>query len=516
MRLTAHSHVPSSPLDSRHFESHNVTIGLKAHLVGVEAHIPDMLSKDPFITREAQFAKILNSEEDVKALRAHVKEIIESPAFNASHRCCKCLAHLVDQAIAGRFDNLKERVIGTDLFGRSPSYDTGGDAIVRVTVNDLRKRLLQYYDQFGGSSKFRIRIPAGSYIPEITYENHLAGSGLMSASKNGASVPIHSESAHAGSALEVTQELPKYSPAGRLPDTGEKTNAGAFKWVLLFCVLVVALNLALWAIFWMRSTHQEAHKVTSPLWSVLLSSAHATHLITSDPNILYIQGVTHTRLSVSDYANHNYIPEHNNLTPEQLHFCQTMLGSDAGDAVDVPIVLRVGQLAVSVQGNLDVRAARSMRIADLRSDDNFILLGSPLSNPWFSLFDDQLDFRFDLDKDSIANLRPRPHELPVYTPTATSGLTGQTFAIIALVQNIDRSGQTLLLAGLDAEGTDAAGSFITNLPRLSDTLQKCGIKPSGPLQHFELLLRLNTMAGTPSDIDVVACHILPGIPSHRS
>jgi hypothetical protein len=35
-----------------------------------------------------------------------------------------------------------------------------------------------------------------------------------------------------------------------------------------------------------------------------------------------------------------------------------------------------------------------------------------------------------------------------------------------------------------------------------------------PLQHFELLLQLNMMAGSPKNVDVVACHVLPGTSVH--
>src|ERR1019366_10410537 len=78
------------------------------------------------------------------------------------------LEYIILQAIAGQFDSLKERVIGMELFGRSASYDTGDDAIVRVTASDVRKRLLQHYGRFGATSEYRISLPSGSYIPEIT------------------------------------------------------------------------------------------------------------------------------------------------------------------------------------------------------------------------------------------------------------------------------------------------------------------------------------------------------------
>jgi len=95
-------------------------------------------------------------------------------------------------------------------------------------------------------------------------------------------------------------------------------------------------------------------------------------------------------------------------------------------------------------------------------------------------------------------------------------LSGDTYAVIAFVQNPDQDGQVLLLAGATAEGTAAAGKLATDQTRLFPVLQKCGIHLSGPVQHFELLLHLNSIAGSPSHIDVEACHVLPGNSPHKS
>ena len=69
---------------------------------------------------------------------------------------------MVEKALDGDFDLLKERLIGSELFGRSPGYDTGEDAIVRVAASDLRKRLLQFYGSSNPQSRFRIDLPPGS------------------------------------------------------------------------------------------------------------------------------------------------------------------------------------------------------------------------------------------------------------------------------------------------------------------------------------------------------------------
>jgi hypothetical protein len=189
-------------------------------------------------------------------------------------------------------------------------------------------------------------------------------------------------------------------------------------------------------------------------------------------------------------------------------------GDNPSAALDPPTTARIAALAQTGARAMDVRAARSIQLTDLQTDDNFILLGSPRSDPWSALFTDELDFRFSFDRTTaqeiVVNAHPHPNESPTYVPTALGWGTGESYAIVALVQNLDQNGQVLLLAGANGEATEAAGKLVTDLPRLAATLQKCGIDSSGPLRHFELLMRVNTMAGSPNQSDVVACHILQG------
>ena len=126
-----------------------------------------MSSSTHVAERSAEIARILETENDLKAFQQHVEEVLHGEAFRGSHRSGQFLRYVVNQAINGHCDELKERLIGIEMFGRSPSYDTGEDAIVRVTASDVRRRLLQHYGTYGTSSEFRIRLPLGSYIPEI-------------------------------------------------------------------------------------------------------------------------------------------------------------------------------------------------------------------------------------------------------------------------------------------------------------------------------------------------------------
>jgi hypothetical protein len=479
--------------------------------------IPHMQLPSTTDSRIAEFAKLIEHKADIASLQQHLKEVIEGDVFKGSHRSGQFLQYIIDQAIAGHFDSLKERVIGMELFGRSASYDTGDDAIVRVTASDVRKRLLQHYGRFGATSEYRISLPSGSYIPEITrvprgeagtFDGPLAH-GEPGHVHNNSPIPNQEALAVPGTSVIDAAALP-------LVEGPQPKRLGGYRW-LLFGIVIVAINLTLWGIFWSRPAPLENPRTLSLPWSALFGSPHAVELITSDPNISDIQGITGSEVTVSDYANHKYIPIPNKLTPEQDYFCRSILRGDNSARVDAPIVAKVAALAQSNSKSIDVRTARSVQITDLKSDNNFIFLGSPRSDPWFSLFSDQLDFRFVFDKnsgsESIRNFHPRPNEQAQYVPTAAGWATGDSYAILALVKNPDQSGQILLLAGANEEGTEAAGKFATDLTRLSAELSKCGIPPTGSLRHFEMLLHLNTMAGTPNNIDSVACHILPDPPA---
>ena len=89
-----------------------------------------MESVDPINIRLAEIADIAKSGTNVVAIRRHVKEIIEGTEFKGSPRCGRFLQYVVDHALAGDFESLKERAIGAALFGRSHSYNNVEDPIV--------------------------------------------------------------------------------------------------------------------------------------------------------------------------------------------------------------------------------------------------------------------------------------------------------------------------------------------------------------------------------------------------
>lgn len=107
------------------------------------------------------------SSEQVRIVRAHVHEIISSSAFAGSKRSQDFLLLVVEHALAGRFDSLRERMIGAEMFGRRIDYDTANDAVVRVKATEVRKKLAQFYREATVRPPLQIELSPGSYVPQF-------------------------------------------------------------------------------------------------------------------------------------------------------------------------------------------------------------------------------------------------------------------------------------------------------------------------------------------------------------
>lgn len=105
--------------------------------------------------------------EDVETVRSQLARMLSDPLFSQSRRYPRLLRRIVEDSLAGNIDNLKERVLGIELFDRAPDYDTNADAIVRVTAAEIRKRIAQYYHAQEHQTEPRIDLPVGGYVAEF-------------------------------------------------------------------------------------------------------------------------------------------------------------------------------------------------------------------------------------------------------------------------------------------------------------------------------------------------------------
>lgn len=108
------------------------------------------------------------------AIREQLARVLGSSFFRKSQRYTAFLRFTVEQVLAGQSDCLKERTIGTEVFGRPPDYDTGADHVVRSAAGEIRKRLAQYYQVPTTAGELRIDLCPGSYIPQFSFPHQKA------------------------------------------------------------------------------------------------------------------------------------------------------------------------------------------------------------------------------------------------------------------------------------------------------------------------------------------------------
>ena len=107
-------------------------------------------------------------EENGHAIRAELNRVLSSSVFTRSERLSKLLRFLVERQLEGKEDELKETLIGVEVFGRMPDYDTKLDSTVRTEAARIRARLSRYYANEGSGAPLIIELPKGGYVPRYS------------------------------------------------------------------------------------------------------------------------------------------------------------------------------------------------------------------------------------------------------------------------------------------------------------------------------------------------------------
>jgi hypothetical protein len=112
----------------------------------------------------------LNGVESVSKIEQHrvaLQTVLASAAFSKNPRLAALLEYLCVRCFEGEADSIKEYNIATDVFRRPPDFDQSTDAIVRVEMHRLRKKLREYYASEGAAEPLEIVIQSGQYQPEF-------------------------------------------------------------------------------------------------------------------------------------------------------------------------------------------------------------------------------------------------------------------------------------------------------------------------------------------------------------
>ena len=175
------------------------------------------------------------------------------------------------------------------MFGRSATYDTADDAIVRVTASDVRKPLLQHYGNTGAHSKFRINLPSGSYVPEFC---------LIPASALG-SLDIPVIVRPAPDIELVPHPMPPNNPRPWFRSWRAPAAAA-----LLICILIGAS----WAVRRWVLTSGSSDSLNVAAFQGM---PHTAQVIVADDALVLIQALLDRRFTLEEYENLTYmnVPE---------------------------------------------------------------------------------------------------------------------------------------------------------------------------------------------------------------
>jgi hypothetical protein len=418
------------------------------------------------------FRQLRNSEETTSGPPESpewslVLRVANSRGFQKAPRLRELLQYLCQCSLEGRTDDLHEQKVGCHVFGRTDSYRTQDDNIVRVSVSQLRKKLDLYFSGEGAAEPVVIEIPRGTYQPQFCV-------------RGVADFPVATPE-NISAALARSSRLP---------------------WAigLILGGVIIVLLATVFGLWRENRIHlAEAHPLNSlpapvqHFWRTLFNPNHRTDIVVADSGLAFLQDITGGTVFLDDFAAGRHIGRLL-ATPKgaQLEaIVRRMTSREFTSAADIQLALKITNLNRIEWQRGSVRFARSLETRDFNSQ-NMILLGSKRSNPWVELFEPRMNFRLEYDNEvgapKVRNLSPQPGEEAVYRSDLGAGPQTAVFAVIGLLPNLGTSGHVLLIAGTDMEATEAAGNYLCG-PFSAPFLARLGFGQASKPPHFEAVIK---------------------------
>ncbi len=420
----------------------------------------------------------------IKEKRDLVDRVANSPIFQRSPRLREFLIYVSDCTINERLEGVREQQIAENVFNRKPDYNAGQDNIVRVEARSLRKRLDAYFAGEGKDEPMILSMPKGSY--SICFETR----------------PLEME---ARALVEIPD--PAETAVVAIPP-------GRFPWLVgVLCASVAGLAVLV-AMQW--QFNRAGKGILRPAlilpFSALIEDSKDTYIVTSDSSLVLIEDLRRRQVSLDDYITRRYMGDANAPAsdPVRQELIQILLKRRYTNAAETALAARIVQRYSGSSSRMLLRSGHGVQLSDFKNH-NVILFGSPASNPWARLFSETLNFQYDWDqarRGLFRNRSPRAGEQAVYSMSTNPGEKGEAYAVVAFVPNVNGEGHVLLVAGTSAEGTEAAGEFITDDTRAAAAIKAIGIDPAGPPRHFEILLGAKAIAGSASQSTILASRLI--------
>ena len=420
--------------------------------------------------------------------REFLDDILRSTPFRTSRQCQDLFRYIVEHSLAGSDDLLRERMIGIEVFGRAPDYDTAQDPVVRVRAADVRKRLAQYYQtQKNLNGQWKIEIPTGSYKAQFHRPE-----GAVSQVATATEVTRPSGEAIASQRPERLIGNTRF----RERDVFWATGAA----IILLAAMFAGLRLT-------RHTTPPTSNALDIFWGPVLENPRPVFVCTGS-NSVYVLSSKAIKKYKTAHA-HGQDATTNLETVVPLEELRNLSGDDfipvkdrfltTGDA---SATAQISSLLASRHHPYDLRFGTDLSFGDLRNS-SAVLIGA-FNNSWTLNMTDNLRFVYESGDSPEMHVQDKFDTSRSWWPKFLGEKDSDDYAIVSRILDSKTGSVLLIIAGLTHRGTQAAGDFITNPELVAEFIKQA--PKDWSRKNLQIVLHTNVVNDIPGTPTVVASY----------
>ena len=398
------------------------------------------------------------------------------------------LLYLCQRVLSDPATVIREHEIGCNVLGRRADFNPNDDNIVRVQISHLRKKLDEYFSTDGAAELLILTIPKGSYVPRFAARVQR----VLDADAT------------------VTVIPPPVQPVPVKPAASPRW------WLWPLCGLLTVLLIVGIVSLYRRPNALDVkreHAADNLIWSSIFNPVSPPSIVVADTCLVMLQDTLGTDISLADYIGGQY-PDNllSKVSDEPLRKSLTTLASRQYTSLgDVDIASGLMELSSRLGATGSIHYARHLNIRNFQSG-NFVLIGSRRGNPWVGLFEQQLNFSLNENPQThrfyFHNKDARPGEAADYLPVLNGNNVLESYADIAFVPNLGKTGYVLILSGITMEASEAAGQLLMRQdfpPSLNKIVQTANLSASP--KSLEILIRVRSLGGAASNSEILTSRI---------
>jgi hypothetical protein len=392
------------------------------------------------------------TDDEREAVRAQLERILASHLFKNSKRYPKLLRYLVEHTLDDAGQQLKERVLGVEVFGRDPDYDTNLDPVVRIIAGEVRKRLAQYYHEPGRESEILIDLHPGSYVPVFR------------------------------------------APAAKLPYTAVVSQPKPRRTIYLIAATLVAITVGVSS---MKSW--TSHRTIDQFWEPVLKSSGSVLLCIGPSALAQPDQRQSTPRPIVPSGAQSAAKAGDTDSP-------AWSASESVSFADATTLARLSGLLEGKGKSYRIERGDWATLRDMRGGP-IVLIGA-FNNDWTLRLTGNLRFRFAKDaKSEVFWIEDQQNpDRKDWAVTMDSSYPNQSedYAVVSRMFDPTTQQTVVVAAGIGTEGTVAAGEFLSNAAYLEALIRQAPTDWEN--KNLEVIISTQVINGQSGPPKILASH----------